>query len=202
MLPELRSFIMMCLLTLTSLTAHAQEQTIDVTIITSIGSIDIALYPDRAPITVDNFLKYVDAGLYNDGAFTRTVRYDNDNGTPKIEVVQGGARTDVARFPAIPLETTQQTGILHENGVISMARGSPTSADAEFFITIGAQPSLDFGGTRNKDGQGFAAFGIVTSGMAVVRTINVIRETKDSGDAYTKGQYLANPVKIINVVRK
>ncbi len=185
-----------------SLPAQTQENTIDVTIITTLGSIDIALYPDRAPITVDNFLKYADAGLYNDGAFTRTVRYDNDNGTPKIEVIQGGPRLDVARFPAIPLETTQQTGILHENGVISMARGAPTSADSEFFITIGAQPSLDFGGTRNKDGQGFAAFGIVTNGMPVVRAINAIRETKDTEDAYTKGQYLANPVKIIQVMRK
>ncbi len=192
----------MSIFALMSLPAQTQENTIDVTIITTLGSIDIALYPDRAPITVDNFLKYADAGLYNDGAFTRTVRYDNDNGTPKIEVIQGGPRLDVARFPAIPLETTQQTGILHENGVISMARGAPTSADSEFFITIGAQPSLDFGGTRNKDGQGFAAFGIVTNGMPVVRAINAIRETKDTEDAYTKGQYLANPVKIIQVMRK
>jgi peptidyl-prolyl cis-trans isomerase A (cyclophilin A) len=199
---KFRNFILMSIFALMSLPAQTQENTIDVTIITTLGSIDIALYPDRAPITVDNFLKYADAGLYNDGAFTRTVRYDNDNGTPKIEVIQGGPRLDVARFPAIPLETTQQTGILHENGVISMARGAPTSADSEFFITIGAQPSLDFGGTRNKDGQGFAAFGIVTNGMPVVRAINAIRETKDTEDAYTKGQYLANPVKIIQVMRK
>ena len=202
MLLGLRKFILISFLAFISFPTQAQENTIDVTIVTSLGSIDIALYPDRAPITVDNFLKYVDAKLYNDGAFTRTVRYDNDNGSPKIEVVQGGARSDVARFPAIPLETTQQTGITHENGVISMARGSPTSADAEFFITIGAQPSLDFGGTRNGDGQGFAAFGIVTNGMAVVRTINAIRETRDTGEAYTKGQYLVNPVKIIQVVRR
>ena len=202
MLSKLKSFLLISLLTFASFTAQAEENTTNITIQTSLGSIDIALYPDRAPITVDNFLKYVDAGLYIDGAFTRTVRYDNDNGSPKIEVIQGGARSDVARFPAIPLETTQQTGIIHENGVISMARGAPTSADAEFFITIGAQPALDFGGTRNKDGQGFAAFGIVTNGMSVVRAINTIKETKNTDDAYTKGQYLANPVKIINIFRK
>ena len=166
------------------------------------GEINVALYPERAPLTVANFLKYVDAGIYNDGAFTRTVRYDNDQGSPKIEVIQGGARLDVARFPAIPLETTQKTGILHESGVISMARDAPTSADAEFFITIGAQPSLDFGGMRNKDGQGFAAFGHVMSGMQVVRAINGIRETKDTNDAYTKGQYLQNPIKIIGILRQ
>lgn len=202
MLSGLKIFLLMGLLTFMSFTAQAEENTTSITIQTSLGSIDIALYPDRAPITVDNFLKYVDAGLYNDGAFTRTVRYDNDNGSPKIEVIQGGSRSDVARFPAIPLETTQQTGIIHNNGVISMARGAPTSADAEFFITIGAQPALDFGGTRNKDGQGFAAFGIVTGGMAVVRAINAIKATKHTGDAYTKGQYLANPIKIITIIRE
>lgn len=202
MLSGLKKFLLVSLLTFMGFTAQAEENTTNITIQTSLGAIDIALYPDRAPITVDNFLKYVDAGLYNDGAFTRTVRYDNDNGSPKIEVVQGGARSDVARFPAIPLETTQQTGIIHNNGVISMARGAPASAAAEFFITIGAQPSLDFGGMRNKDGQGFAAFGIVTGGMSIVRAINAIKATKGTGDAYTKGQYLANPIKIITIVRK
>ena len=202
MLSGLKSFLLMSLLTFVSFMASAEENTTNITIQTSLGSIDIALYPDRAPITVDNFLKYVDAGLYIDGAFTRTVRYDNDNGSPKIAMIQGGARIDVARFPAIPLETTQQTGIIHDSGVISMARDKLTSARAEFFITIGAQPALDFGGTRNKDGQGFAAFGIVTNGMSVVRAINDIRDTKNTGDAYIKGQYLENPVKIMRVFRK
>ena len=198
---RLHIVIMMSLLAFIGVSAHAQEQTIDVTIVTSLGPIDVALYPDRAPVTVDNFLRYVDARLYNDGAFTRTVRHDNDHGTPKVQIIQGGARLDVARFPTIPLETTRQSGILHENGVLSMARGAPTSADAEFFITIGAQPSLNYGGMRHKDGKGFAAFGIVTSGMAVVRTINDLRETKSSG-TYTRGQLLQNPVKILRIVRK
>lgn len=202
MLSGLKSFLLISLLTFVSFTAQAEENTTTITIQTSLGAIDIALYPDRAPITVDNFLKYVDAGLYIDGAFTRTVRYDNDKGSPKIAMVQGGARLDVARFPAIPLETTQQTGIIHENGVISMARDTLISARAEFFITVGPQPALDFGGTRNKDGQGFAAFGIVTNGMSVVRAINAIQETKDTDEAYTKGQYLENPVKIMRIIRK
>ena len=127
------------------------------------------------------------------------VRLDNDNGSPKIEVVQGGARSGFKDFAAIQLETTEHTGITHLDGVLSMARGEPNTATSEFFICIGAQPSLNFGGLRNPDGQGFAAFGRVIKGMDVVKKTHQIREALEVDDNYVKGQILAKPVTISNI---
>lgn len=140
---------------------------------TTAGDIVVAVDSVRAPATSANFLRYVDAGAYRDGHFHRTVRPDNQPDTPtKIEVIQGGrARPDAARFPAIPLERTSITGLLHRDGTISMARGGPDTATSDFFICLGDQPSLNFGGARNPDGQGFAAFGQVVQGMDIVRAI-------------------------------
>jgi peptidyl-prolyl cis-trans isomerase A (cyclophilin A) len=100
-------------------------------------------------------------------------------------------------LPAIAHETTQQTGVTHSDGVLSMARGEVGTASSEFFICIGDQPGLDFGQPRNADGQGFAAFGAVVSGMEVVRGINSVRSDEVSGEGYTAGQVLLKPVKII-----
>jgi peptidyl-prolyl cis-trans isomerase A (cyclophilin A) len=112
----------------------------------------------------------------------------------KIEVIQGGlSRTGNARvLPPIEHETTDMTGILHKDGAISMARLMPGTASSEFFICVGDQPSLDFGGMRNRDGQGFAAFGMVIEGMDVVRKIQ-----KQPAER----QYLPKPVKILSVKR-
>ena len=127
------------------------------------------------------------------------MRLDNDNGFPKIEVVQGGSNKTFRDFAAIQLETTKQTGIKHLDGVLSMARGEPNTATSEFFIVIGAQPSLDFGGKRNPDGQGFAAFGRVTKGMDIVKKIHQIRKAQQVEDDYVTGQILAEPVAITNI---
>lgn len=141
---------------------------------TDLGDIHLAVDTLRAPITAANFLRYTDAHLYRGGTFYRSVRMDNQpNDSIRIEVIQGGmdrTRREDA-FPTIPLESTDDTGIRHANGILSMARSAPNSARAEFFITIGDQPSLDAGGARNPDGLGFAAFGRVLAGMDVVRTI-------------------------------
>ena len=129
---------------------------------TSLGRITIELYPGKAPITVANFLKYVDAHLYDSSSFFRAVTLNNQpKDSIKIEVIQGGDVDSVKEFAPIALETTTQTGLLHKHGTISMARGKPASATSSFFICINDQPSLDFGGKRNRDGQGFAAFGKV-----------------------------------------
>lgn len=141
---------------------------------TDLGDVHIAVDTLRAPITGANFLRYVDAHLYGGGTFHRAVRMDNQpNDEVKIEVIQGSMdRTRREEgFPAIPLESTDSTGILHVDGTISMARGRRDSARSDFFITIGDQHSLDAGGARNADGFGFAAFGRVLEGMAVVREI-------------------------------
>jgi peptidyl-prolyl cis-trans isomerase A (cyclophilin A) len=87
-------------------------------------------------------------------------------------VIQGGLDADsTKRFPSIPHETNDKTGVKHLDGTLSMARSKPGTANAEFFICINNQPELDFGGKRNPDGQGFAAFGKVIKGMDVVRKI-------------------------------
>ena len=166
-----------------------------VTIETTQGDIVIEVDPVAAPITVENFLRYVDGGVYEGGSFFRSVRMDNQpNSEILIEVIQGGA--DLERegefFAPIVLERTNVTGLLHLDGIISMARGNPDSATHSFFICIGDQPSLDFGGMRNSDGQGFAAFGKVISGMDVVRQIQI---------EATDGQRLIKPVVIERISR-
>ena len=156
----------------TSLSAQAEVR---VRIVTDSGTIDVALAPDKAPLTVANFLRYVDEHRYDGGSFYRAVTLQNQLPAaqqPQIEVIQGGIDSDSSkRLPPIPHETNDKSGIRHTDGVISMARGAPGSASSEFFFVINDQPALDFGGKRNPDGQGFAAFGRVIKGMDVVRLI-------------------------------
>lgn len=145
-----------------------------VVISTSAGEIAATLDSARAPVSVTNFLRYVDAGRYTSGAFHRSVTMANQpRDSVRIEVIQAGPRRSPpdSSFAPIPLERTRDTGLRHTDGALSMARGGPNTATGDFFITIGVQPSLNFGGHRNLDGQGFAVFGYVTSGMDVVRTI-------------------------------
>ena len=162
---------------------------------TEFGDVKVEIYEEKAPITAPNFLGYIDQNLFEGASFYRTVTMDNQpNNDIKIEVIQGGlsfAETE-KRFPAIEHETTDMTGILHKDGVISMARSKPGTASSEFFICIGDQPELDFGGKRNPDGQGFASFGKVVEGMDVVRKIQ-----KQPAD----GQMLNPRIKIINIIR-
>lgn len=181
--------------------AQADEGTVRVTMSTSEGDIGIDLYLDKAPITAGNFLKLVDNGDMDGGSFYRVVTYENDNGNPKIEVIQGGLGAAGEGFDTIDHETTEQTGILHTDGVISMARGAVGTASTEFFICIGDQPGLDHGQPRNADNQGFAAFGKVISGMDVVRRINAMPADAPSESEYTQGQILAEPVAIDRVAR-
>ena len=141
---------------------------------TSLGAIEIEVDAAHAPASAANFLRYVDAGRYDGGRFHRTVTLANQPQSPvKIEVIQAGVAPDKEKedFPPVRLERTRDTGLLHKDGTVSMARAGPDSATSDFFICIGDQPALDFGGKRNPDGQGFAAFGRVVQGMDVVRKI-------------------------------
>ncbi len=145
-----------------------------VVISTDFGDIEVDVDTENAPGTSANFLRYVDAGHYNGGQFHRTVTMDNQpNDSVRIEVIQASVNEEFAEqgFDAIPMERTSVTGLRHVDGAISMARGQPDSATSSFFFCINDQTSLDFGGNRNPDGQGFAAFGQVVSGMDVVRMI-------------------------------
>ncbi|MGW8121318.1 peptidylprolyl isomerase [Roseivirga echinicomitans] len=170
-----------------------KAQVVNIEIKTELGSIKAELYPDKAPITVANFIKYIENNKFDSASFYRTVRMDNQpNNEVKIEVIQGGIsyNRSVASYPPIAHETTDKTGILHTDGVLSMARVGPGTAAAEFFICIGDQASLDFGGKRNPDGQGFATFGKVTKGMDIVKKI---QQRED------KNQYLIERVKIYSI---
>ncbi|MBW8860288.1 MAG: peptidylprolyl isomerase [Caulobacter sp.] len=172
-----------------------------VRMVTDLGPIVIELYPDKAPVTVANFLAYADRHLLDGGTFYRTVSPKNDNNPATISVIQGGLNRDDSPLPAIAHETTRVTGIRHTDGVISMARDKPGTAGSEFFICLGDNPALDFGGARNKDGQGFAAFGKVIEGMEVVRRIHDAPTLSKADDPYMKGQILENPVKIQKLSR-
>ena len=157
-------------------TGSLAGETVNPTVVlkTELGEILLEIWVEEAPVTAANFLRYVDERRLEGATFYRTVRMDNQpHNTVKIEVIQGGLGFDQHPNQLQPIahESTETTGILHEDGTISMARNQPGSASSEFFICIGAQPELDFGGRRNPDGQGFAAFGRVVSGMDVVRSI-------------------------------
>jgi peptidyl-prolyl cis-trans isomerase A (cyclophilin A) len=190
--------------------------TVGIGIVTPLGDIAVKLFVEQAAVTAENFLRYVEQGLYDGGRFHRTVTLDNQsntnlgkdtigagidadraqlpNDTVAIEVIQGGIHPDRqdALGAAIPLERTRDTGLRHVEGTISMARLTPDSAVSDFFICINDQPELDFGGRRNPDGQGFAAFGQVTSGMDVVRAIQ---------RSPAHGQSLDPPIEIIRITR-
>jgi peptidyl-prolyl cis-trans isomerase A (cyclophilin A) len=170
---------------------------------TTLGDIVLELDPVKAPGTTANFLKYVDAGHYDGGTFHRTVKMDNQpESTIKIEVIQAGVHADKAKagFPPIALERTSVTGLKHVDGAISMARGTADSATSGWFICINDQPSLDFGGMRNPDGQGFAAFGRVVSGMDVVRKIQQAPSSTDR-KTNTEAQKLTPPISVTKVSR-
>jgi len=151
----------------------SESESVMLSMETELGKITIEIFPEKAPVTALNFLRYVDGGLFKNSMFYRVVRNDNqpDNDV-KIDVIQGGLFSEIKMYPPIEHETTLKTGIIHKDGVISMARLEPGSATSEFFICIGDQPELDFRGSRNPDGQGFAAFGKVVTGMDVVRKIH------------------------------
>ncbi len=144
---------------------------------TNFGNIVVELYPEKAPKTVAAFLSYVDSGFYKNSSFYRVLKAeDQPSNSFKSDLIQGGMWQSNYKkqltLPGIPHESTKETGILHKNGVISLARTTPGTANTEFFICIGDQPAYDYGGSANADGQGFAAFGKVIEGMDVVKQIH------------------------------
>ena len=182
---------------LTSGTIAGDERVkpVPVRIETEKGDIELELYPDKAPVTVANFLRYVDRKLYDNGRFHRTVTLKNQpDSKVKIEVIQAGLNPAKAKdeLPPIKLERTRDTKLVHKDGTVSMARDGPDTATADFFICLGDQPELDFGGKRNADGQGFAAFGKVVRGMDVVKKIQA---------APADGQMLKPAIKIVRIRR-
>jgi peptidyl-prolyl cis-trans isomerase A (cyclophilin A) len=164
---------------------------------TTYGVIEAELYPDSAPKSVAAFLRYVDSGYYNNTSFYRVLNDENQaTGVAHSQLIQGGlfGTNDQLsdRLPPIPHETTQQTGLHHELGTLSLARQEPGTAGTEFFICVEAQPGFDFGGSNNSDGQGYAAFGKVVEGMDVVRKIQA---------RPTNGEMFKSPIAIVEIKR-
>jgi cyclophilin family peptidyl-prolyl cis-trans isomerase len=136
-----------------------------VVIETSKGTIEVELYPEAAPKTVENFLRYVEDGFYTDTVFHRVI--------PTFMIQGGGFTADLARKPTrapIPLEA--DNGLSNVRGTIAMARTSiPDSATSQFFINVednrrGLDPS--------PGNPGYTVFGKVISGMDVVDEIKVV----------------------------
>jgi peptidyl-prolyl cis-trans isomerase A (cyclophilin A) len=180
---------------LLSLALAQGERPVLVIVQTTAGDIEIEVDLAHAPATAANFLEYVDAGLYDDGRFHRTVRPDNQRDKAvKIAVIQGAANEGrrAAFLPPIALERTSITGLRHKDGAVSMARAGVDTATHEFFICVGDQLELDFGGKRNLDGQGFAVFGRVVKGMDVVRRIQ---------QSPARGETLTPPIVITRLRR-
>jgi peptidyl-prolyl cis-trans isomerase A (cyclophilin A) len=190
------AFLLMVIAGLTGCASSGKKEP-HILISTGAGDIEIELYPDKAPQTVKHFLAWVDSGFYKNSSFYRVLNDDNQaSDAPKSELIQGGIwKTNYKKAIAqsgIPHESTQQTHILHKDGVISLARTKPGTAGTEFFICVGDQPGFDFGGENNPDGQGYAAFGKVIRGSDIVRNIYSRPENNQSFDP---------PIAIYDIVR-
>lgn len=155
---------------------------------TSMGRIMIMLYPEDAPKTVENFLKYVDAGFYNETVFHRVVRAKDSQG---MTVVQGGGYTFPVQYkrPLFPpIVNESASGLQNVKGTVAMARAdSPDSATCEFFFNVTDNPSLNFSQSASRIGAGsytqsvsagYCAFGKVIRGMDVVEKISQVKTAR------------------------
>jgi peptidyl-prolyl cis-trans isomerase A (cyclophilin A) len=153
---------------------------------TGLGNIEVELFPDQTPKTVAAFLSYIDSGFYNKASFYRVLKTEELPSETNTGIIQGGMwQTNPAKkitIPGIAHETTKQSGLTHESGAISLARLAPGTGNTEFFICIGDQSPLDAGRRGTEDGQGYATFGKVFKGMAIVRKIQAKKSHGDKFD--------------------
>lgn len=196
-----RLIVLSCLFALTGCSSQlaTKDTNPHILIETDYGNIKAVLYADKAPIAANNFLRYIKEDRLGDARFYRVVRLNPDNqpdNDVKIEVLQGGLydEDNPNLLPPIKHETTEETGLTHLDGTLSMARYGPGTATIEFAICIGDQPEQDYKGRRNPDGWGFTAFGQVVSGMEVVHKIHRLP---------AKGQYLEKhvPMRKVNIIK-
>ncbi len=174
--------------------------TVRVALTTEMGPIIIDLDAKHAPITVANFVRYVDQKRFDGIVFYRTMRLDW--GTPPNGIVQAGTRGDPRRvLKPIAHEPTSQTGILHKAGTLSMARLAPGTATGDFSILLSDLAGFDADPARDGDKAGYAAFGHVVSGMDVVRKIYDAPLSATWGQGIMRGQMIARPIKILTARR-
>lgn len=172
--------------------------TVDVVMETEQGRITIALETERAPVTAGYILRHVDEKRLDGGAFYRAMKVAPDG---SIGLVQGGIQDGRKLLPAVAHEPTTKTGLTHDEGAISLARGAPGTAQAQFFIILGSLKSLDADPAAAGDNLGYAVFGRVKEGMDVVRKILNAPVSPTKGEGAMKGQMIEAPVKIISVKR-
>jgi len=171
----------------------AAPATVKVALKTSLGDIVLAIEKERAPITAGNFLRYVEQKRLDGSTFYRALKLDEQG---QYGLIQGGLRGNPRRvLKPIAHEPTSVTGLSHVDGAISMARGDPGTATADFFIVIGDTVSYD--ANPETGDPGYAVFGRVIEGMEVVRAILEQPRSADSGEGVMHGQMLANPVRIL-----
>lgn len=162
---------------------------------TNMGRLTAEIYEEKAPKTAAYFLRYVDEGFYNGTKIYRSLREDNQGAnTAKIDIVEMGycnsyydrilrrglgegeaydeTQGFIPPYPKISVETTEETGLKHEDGTLSLGRDNADQVDTNVFICIGNQPNLDYGGARHPDGYGFSAFGKIIEGMDIIKEIH------------------------------
>ncbi|RYF90573.1 MAG: peptidylprolyl isomerase [Caulobacteraceae bacterium] len=167
------------------------------TMTTAEGPLLLELEPDKAPLTVANFLKYVDAGRYNGGVFYRGMPVSTN---PLMGLIQGGAKPGKP-IPAVAHEPTTQTGLKHVDGTLSLARRAPGTATSDFFICVGDAGYLDANPAATGDNLGYAAFGRVVEGMELVKRILVMPKSQKADNPAMIGQMLETFVPIQSVKR-
>jgi peptidyl-prolyl cis-trans isomerase A (cyclophilin A) len=169
-----------------------------VLITTNHGTILVELEAQRAPITSTNFLRYVDTRGYDGGSFFRASR---DPGAPKQGTIVAAPNPKTHPFPPIRHESTTLTGLRHDTGTLSLGRFGPNTATDNFFICASPEPYLDAHPGAPGDNLGFAAFGQVIDGMAVVHTILGLPTNGKTKFVDQRGQWLKPPVPIISMRR-
>ena len=176
--------------------------TVNVAMVTSLGTIELELDHKHAPLTTENFVRYVDLQRFDGATFYRVMRLKW--GTPPNGLIQAGLQSNPARvLKPVAHEPTSLTGLLHKPGAISMARNAPGTAMADFSILLSELEGLDANpkATDPEAQAGFAVFGHVTSGMDVVRKIYDVPLSETKGQGVMRGQMIEAPVKIITVRR-
>lgn len=203
----IRTFISLAALAASPLAAHGADpqtdhETTRVVLETTAGDITVALETERAPLTARNFLRYADEDRFDGTVFYRAMHLDW--GDPPNGLIQGGTQNDPDRIlDGIAHEPTDQTGLTHTDGALSMARLEPGTATGDFSIMIKDQTGLDAQPASEDPNlrAGYAVFGYVVEGMDVVRAIHASPRDPEAGEGWMKGQMLAQPVTIIDVRR-
>jgi predicted dienelactone hydrolase/cyclophilin family peptidyl-prolyl cis-trans isomerase len=193
------------------LATHSEDETVLVRFQTNLGDVEVALYPARAPISVANFLAYVDAGHYKNASFYRSLKPSGPYGYGVIQggLLQAAMAGDGSEYaeperllPPIAHETTDQTGIPNERGTLAYARLAPGSAGSEIFFNITDNAVLDTGAqVPGRDGQGYATFGRVLKGLRVLEAIQTLPTDGATDMESLRGQILREPVRIHRIMR-